>query len=133
MLQFQSRSLFVKNLNFKTTDESLREHFGKCIKEQLKEGAILSAKVMGLNGDEAFEKWEKCFHGVWIVEFDFADLYRHMLGLELRHIKNKGQVQKTVEKDRSSTKLFVGNVACEETKKELEETFGVFGEYAVGT
>lgn len=39
---FQSRSLFVKNLNFKTSDENLRKHFG----EQIKEGRILSVKVI---------------------------------------------------------------------------------------
>ena len=37
----QSRSLFVKNLNFKTSDESLRKHFS----EHMKGGRILSAKV----------------------------------------------------------------------------------------
>jgi len=39
----QARSLFVKNLNFKTTDEGLREHFS----EHMKEGRILSVKVNG--------------------------------------------------------------------------------------
>lgn len=81
----QARSLFVKNLNFKTTDESLRNHFS----ELMKEGRILSVKVMGYEfkchfipcgvssfsyfsfaivtiGEEAFEKREKCFYGVWI-------------------------------------------------------------------
>ena len=37
----QSRSLFVKNLNFSTSDESLRKHFS----ERMKEGEILSVKV----------------------------------------------------------------------------------------
>ncbi|KAG5008345.1 hypothetical protein JHK82_026269 [Glycine max] len=37
----QARTLFVKNLNFNTTDESLRKHFS----ENMKEGAILSVKV----------------------------------------------------------------------------------------
>ncbi|KAG6577163.1 hypothetical protein SDJN03_24737, partial [Cucurbita argyrosperma subsp. sororia] len=36
----ESRSLFVKNLNFKTSDESLRKHFS----EHMKGGRILSAK-----------------------------------------------------------------------------------------
>ncbi|MED6138465.1 hypothetical protein PIB30_074456, partial [Stylosanthes scabra] len=37
----EGRSLFVKNLNFKTTDESLKKHFI----EHVKEGKILSVKV----------------------------------------------------------------------------------------
>ncbi|KAK7319650.1 hypothetical protein RJT34_04373 [Clitoria ternatea] len=132
----ESRSLYVKNLNFKTTDESLREHFSKCIKEQLKEGAILSAKVM-----KHLKNGKNVSTGFGFVEFDSMKtainvcrslqesvLDGHMLSLQPCHIKDKGQVQKTVEKDRSSTKLFVGNVAFEATKKELEKTFGVFGE-----
>ena len=39
---FQSRTLYVKNLNFKTSDESLKKYFS----EQVKEGSILSAKVI---------------------------------------------------------------------------------------
>ena len=38
---FQSRSLFVKNLNFKTSDENLRKHFS----EHMKEGSIISVRV----------------------------------------------------------------------------------------
>ena len=37
----QSRSLFVKNLNFKTSDESLRKHFS----QQMKEGKVVSVRV----------------------------------------------------------------------------------------
>ena len=40
----QSRSLFVKNLNFKTADESLKEHFS----DHMKEGRILSVRVIFL-------------------------------------------------------------------------------------
>lgn len=40
----QSRSLFVKNLNFKTSDESLKKHFI----EHVKKGRILSVKVIFL-------------------------------------------------------------------------------------
>lgn len=38
----QSRSLYVKNLSFKTSDESLKKHFS----EQVKEGKIFSVKVI---------------------------------------------------------------------------------------
>lgn len=38
----QSRSVFVKNLNFKTADESLKKHFS----DHMKEGRILSARVI---------------------------------------------------------------------------------------
>lgn len=41
-LMLQSRSVFVKNLNFKTADESLKKHFS----DHMKEGRILSARVI---------------------------------------------------------------------------------------
>lgn len=38
---FQSRSIFVKNLNFKTSSESLQKYFV----EQVKKGTVSSVKV----------------------------------------------------------------------------------------
>lgn len=82
---FQSRSLFVKNLNFKTSDEKLKMHFS----EHMKEGRILSVKVISdlflmiiydfldtiihsfygsvpsITDKEALEKWKECFYGFW--------------------------------------------------------------------
>ena len=39
---YQSRSLFVKNLNFKTTDESLKKHFV----DHVKKGKLRSVRVI---------------------------------------------------------------------------------------
>lgn len=82
----QSRSLFVKNLNFKTSGETLRKHFS----ENMKEGKIRSVRVILLHllifsmyyliifqsyviimlcpfaGEGAFEKWEECVNGFWL-------------------------------------------------------------------
>jgi hypothetical protein len=41
IVSFQSRSLYVKNLNFKTSDENLWKH----ISDNMKEGKILSVRV----------------------------------------------------------------------------------------
>lgn len=41
----QSRSLYVKNLNFKTSDASLGKHFSELIKN----GKVLSARVIHLD------------------------------------------------------------------------------------
>lgn len=52
----------------------------------------------------------------------------HALILQLCHAKKDGQVQKTVGKDKSSTKLIVRNVAFEATEKELRQLFSPFGQ-----
>lgn len=52
----------------------------------------------------------------------------HALILQLCHVKKEGQLQKTVEKDKSSTKLLVRNVAFEATEKDLRQLFSPFGQ-----
>lgn len=88
----QSRSLFVKNLNFKTSGESLRKHFS----EHMKEGKIRSVRVILLHfrtfpmyylttlcsyvmiltcpcaGEGALEKWEECVNGFWFYRVWFS-------------------------------------------------------------
>jgi multiple RNA-binding domain-containing protein 1 len=55
----------------------------------------------------------------------------HALILQLCHVKNDGKVQKKVEKDKSSTKLHVKNVAFEATKKDLRQLFSPFGQVII--
>ncbi|WJX87402.1 hypothetical protein P8452_69601 [Trifolium repens] len=119
----ESRSLFVKNLNFKTTDEDLRKHFS----EHMKEGKILSVKVK--------KHLKNVSMGFGFVEFDSTEtatsgtvLDSHALILQLCRVKNDAKVQKRVEKDKSSTKLLVKNVAFEATKKDLRQLFSPFGQ-----
>ena len=52
----------------------------------------------------------------------------HALILQLCHAKKDEQVLKKVDKDRSSTKLIVRNVAFEATEKELRQLFSPFGQ-----
>lgn len=52
----------------------------------------------------------------------------HALILQPCHVKNDGEVRKTVEKDKSSTKLLVRNVAFEATQKDLRQLFSPFGQ-----
>ena len=52
----------------------------------------------------------------------------HALILQPCNVKNDGQKQKTLEKDRSSTKLLIKNVAFEATEKDLRRLFSPFGQ-----
>ncbi|KAF1884789.1 hypothetical protein Lal_00028676 [Lupinus albus] len=128
----EARSLFVKNLNFKTTDEGLKSHFS----EHVKEGKVLSVKVkkhlkngknvsMGF-GFAEFDSMETATNVCRVLQGTVLD--GHALILQLCQVKKDGDVRKTVEKDKSSTKLLVRNVAFEATEKDLRQLFTPFGQ-----
>ncbi|KAK6916954.1 RNA recognition motif domain, partial [Dillenia turbinata] len=128
----ESRSLFVKNLNFKTTDESLKNH----VSENMKEGKILSVKVK-----KHLKNGKNVSMGFGFIEFDSVEtatnicrdlqgtvLDGHALILQLCHAKKEEKVLNKSGKDRSSTKLIVRNVAFEATAKDLRQLFSPFGQ-----
>uniref|UniRef100_A0A453CRX0 RRM domain-containing protein n=1 Tax=Aegilops tauschii subsp. strangulata TaxID=200361 RepID=A0A453CRX0_AEGTS len=128
----QSRSVFVKNLNFKTTDESLKQHFST----KLKTGSLKSATVK-----KHIKKGKNVSMGFGFAEFDSVEtatsvckdlqgtvLDGHALILQLCHGRKDGQTAKKNEKDKSSTKLLVRNVAFEATEKDLRQLFSPFGQ-----
>jgi multiple RNA-binding domain-containing protein 1 len=55
----------------------------------------------------------------------------HALILQLCHGRKDGQTAKKNEKDKSSTKLLVRNVAFEATEKDLRQLFSPFGQVNV--
>ncbi|KAJ4724397.1 RNA binding protein [Melia azedarach] len=128
----ESRSLFIKNLNFKTSDEKLKMHFS----EHMKEGRILSVKIK-----KHLKNGKNVSMGFGFIEFDSVEtatnicrdlqgtiLDGHALILQLCHAKKDEQVVKKTEKDKSSTKLLVRNVAFEATEKDLRQLFSPFGQ-----
>ncbi|KAL6652046.1 hypothetical protein ACP70R_010971 [Stipagrostis hirtigluma subsp. patula] len=128
----ESRSVFVKNLNFKTTDESLKQHFGT----KLKSGSLKSVKVK-----KHVKNGKNVSMGFGFVEFDSVEtatsvckdlqgtvLDGHALILQLCHGRRDGQAPKKNDKDKSSTKLLVRNVAFEATEKDLRQLFSPFGQ-----
>ncbi|XP_024962109.1 multiple RNA-binding domain-containing protein 1 isoform X1 [Cynara cardunculus var. scolymus] len=128
----ESRSLFVKNLNFRTTDEILRKHFV----EHIKEGKLRSVRIK-----KHLKNGKNVSMGFGFLEFDSVDtaihicrdlqgtvLDGHALILQLCHVKNDERVKEKVDKDQSSTKLIVRNVAFEATEKELRQLFSPFGQ-----
>ncbi|XVF40013.1 hypothetical protein PTKIN_Ptkin01aG0078500 [Pterospermum kingtungense] len=130
--RIESRSLFVKNLNFKTSEESLRNHFAELVKE----GRIQSIRVK-----KHLKNGKQVSMGYGFIEFDSVEtatnvcrdlqgtiLDGHALILQLCHAKKEEQAVKNVEKDKSSTKLLVRNVAFEATEKDLRQLFSPFGQ-----
>ncbi|XP_065867175.1 multiple RNA-binding domain-containing protein 1-like [Euphorbia lathyris] len=130
--RIESRSLFVKNLNFKTSEDSLKKHFS----EQMKDGKILSIRIK-----KHLKNGKNVSMGFGFLEFDSVEtaasictvlqgtvLDGHALILQLCHAKKDEQLKKKVDKDRSSTKLLVRNVAFEATEKDLRQLFSPFGQ-----
>ncbi|GAB4829474.1 hypothetical protein Ancab_019147 [Ancistrocladus abbreviatus] len=130
--RIESRSLFVKNLNFKTTEESLNKH----ISENLREGTILSIRIK-----KHLKNGKNVSMGFGFIEFDSVEtaanvcrdlqgtvLDGHALILQLCHAKKDDKVLNRKEGDQSSTKLIVRNVAFEATEKDLRQLFNPFGQ-----
>ncbi|XP_057872015.2 uncharacterized protein LOC131078359 [Cryptomeria japonica] len=127
-----SRSIFVKNLNFKTTTVALQNHF----EQHLKEGEL---RKVTMKGDPP----KKENMGFCFIEFDTAETARnvckllqgtvldgHALSLQISHHKKEAKTmqQKNLDKNKSSTKIIVRNVAFEATKKDLRQLFSPFGQ-----
>lgn len=130
--RIESRSLFVKNLNFKTADETLKKHFS----EHMKEGRIQSVRIK-----KHMKKGKNVSMGFGFIEFDSVEtatnicrdlqgtvLDGHALILQLCHAKKDEHAVKKAGKDKSSTKLLVRNVAFEATEKDLRQLFSPFGQ-----
>ncbi|CAA2934592.1 multiple RNA-binding domain-containing 1 isoform X1 [Olea europaea subsp. europaea] len=130
--RIESRSVYVKNLNFKTSDENLKRHFT----EHLEKGRILSVRVK-----KHLKNGKKVSMGFGFIEFDSIDtavnvcrdlqgtvLDGHALILQLCHAKKDEHHHKKVDSDKSSTKLIVRNVAFEATDKDLRQLFSPFGQ-----
>ncbi|KAJ1686055.1 hypothetical protein LUZ63_017445 [Rhynchospora breviuscula] len=128
----ESRSLFVKNLNFRTTDELLKQHFSSNIKN----GTIKSVKIK-----KHLKNGKNVSMGFGFVEFDSVEtatnvlkelqgtvLDGHALILQLCHAKRDGVAPKKEGKEYSSTKLIVRNVAFEATAKDIRQLFSPFGQ-----
>ncbi|XXG68621.1 hypothetical protein AAC387_Pa06g1667 [Persea americana] len=127
----ESRSLFVKNLNFKTTDDVLRKHFS----ENMRGGKIHNVKIK-----QHLKNGKNVSMGFGFIEFDSMEtatsvcrdlqgsvLEGHALILQLCHSKD-GKALEKVDKDKSTTKLIVRNVAFQATKKDLRQLFSSFGQ-----
>ncbi|KAL5722290.1 hypothetical protein ACHQM5_005828 [Ranunculus cassubicifolius] len=116
----ESRTLVLKNLNFKTSDEGLRKHFS----DLMKEGNINSVTIR-----KHLHHGKTVSRGFGFIEFDSADTAANVLN-DLQGTILDGHkltLQVSQAKKDGSTKLIVFNVSFEATKKDLRDLFGSFG------
>ncbi|XP_073154401.1 uncharacterized protein [Henckelia pumila] len=130
--RIESRTIYVKNLNFKTSEADIKKHFT----EHMKGGKLLSVRVK-----KHIKNGKNISMGFGFMEFDSVEtaasvrrdlqgtvLDGHALILQLCHAKNDELLPKKIANDRSSTKLIIRNVAFEATEKELRQLFSPFGQ-----
>nr|XP_022340473.1 probable RNA-binding protein 19 [Crassostrea virginica] len=130
-------TLFVKNLNFSTTEEALIEKFKKCgkihavsvakKKDMKNPGKYLS---MGY-GFVEFLKKESAMKA--LKELQHTDLDGHMVELKVSNrttlVPQKATSKKKQKvKKQTTTKILVRNIPFEAKKQEVYELFKVFGE-----
>lgn len=128
-------TLFVKNLNFDSTDKSLSEHFAKCGKifscnVATKKDAFTGNKLSMGFGFVTY--WLKSSAEKALKELQHSRLDEHALELKRsnRAVSNieSNNPRKERKEGKASTKILVRNVAFQATKQEISEIFKTYGE-----
>ena len=126
-----SKTLFVKNLNFDTTDETVREAFekqrlGKFTVKIVKKGQLSSGY-----GFLEFETHELAMNALKKIQNAVIDGHRLQLSISQKKkeedSKAKNKRRKNIDFE-NSTKIAVRNLPFEATRKEIRDLFKSFGE-----
>ncbi|KAK1159925.1 putative RNA-binding protein 19 isoform X1 [Acipenser oxyrinchus oxyrinchus] len=127
-------TLFIKNLNFTTTEDTLRQTFSKCgalrscsiSKKKDRSGNMLS---MGY-GFVEFKKAESAQKALRQLQHCMVE--EHQLELKLSERATKATVtsvrKKQQSKKQTSSKILVRNVPFQASVREVRELFSTFGE-----
>lgn len=127
-------TLFIKNLNFTTTEDTLREVFSKSgavkscsiSKKKDKQGVLLS---MGF-GFVEYKKPEQAQKALRQLQHCTVD--GHQLEVKLSERATRANVatehKKQISKKQKTSKILVRNVPFQATVKEMRELFSTFGE-----
>ncbi|XP_074038360.1 probable RNA-binding protein 19 [Leptinotarsa decemlineata] len=129
-------TLFVKNLNFKTTDEGLRKHFEGCGKIHYANVAVKKDKNDPTNklsmgyGFVRFMLKASAEKALKTLQQSVLDGKSLELKRSERTLKNEVQTIKKPSKKtkQTGTKILVRNIPFQATRKEIEELFSTFGE-----
>ncbi|KAM4052892.1 putative RNA-binding protein 19 isoform 2-T2 [Anomaloglossus baeobatrachus] len=127
-------TLFIKNLNFNTDEEKLKQVFSKAgevkscsiSKKKDKQGAFLS---MGY-GFVEYRKPEHAQKALRQLQHSTVDDHQIEVKLSERAIRSEVPTdrKKQVNKKQKSSKILVRNVPFQATVKEIRELFSTFGE-----
>ncbi|KAJ8942069.1 hypothetical protein NQ318_004094 [Aromia moschata] len=129
-------TLFVKNLNFKTSDEALRKHFEGCGKIHYANVATKKDKndpknILSMGyGFVRFKLKVSADKALKTLQQSVLDGKSLELKRSERTFKNDvNSIRKTTDKSKQTgTKLLVRNVPFQAKKKEIHELFSTFGE-----
>lgn len=128
-------TLFIKNLNFSTTEETLRETFSKCgvvklctvSKKKDKTGKLLS---MGY-GFVQYKTPEAAQKAMRQLQHCNVDEHQLELKISERAIKSgvaQSKRKKQTSRKQTTSKILVRNIPFQATVKEVRELFCTFGE-----
>lgn len=127
-------TLFIKNLNFSTTEETLQEKFSKCgkilsctiSKKKDKTGKLLSMGY-GFVQYETAEAAQKALR-----QLQHCSVDDHQLELKISERATRStevtHKKKQADKKQTGSKILVRNVPFQATVKEIRELFCTFGE-----
>ncbi|KAM9359910.1 putative RNA-binding protein 19 [Symphorus nematophorus] len=127
-------TLFIKNLNFSTTEEKLQETFSKCgkvkscsiSKKKDKTGKLLSMGY-GFVQYQTAEAAQKALR-----QLQHCSVDDHQLELKISERATRttevSRKKKQVEKKQTGSKILVRNVPFQATVREIRELFCTFGE-----
>jgi multiple RNA-binding domain-containing protein 1 len=146
-------SVFVKNLNFDTSDEALRKHFVKTLRRQQHLVSSIRAATVATRANTKDPTGQRLSYGYGFVEFssprDAEDSVKlaqstmldgHTLELRVASRSSDGALPTSAQqagqkraralssKRKPSTKLMVRNLAFEATSRDVKQLFGTFGQ-----
>uniref|UniRef100_A0A8C5E0M0 RRM domain-containing protein n=1 Tax=Gouania willdenowi TaxID=441366 RepID=A0A8C5E0M0_GOUWI len=124
----QGSTLFIKNLNFSTTEDKLQETFSKCgkvktctiSKKKDKAGKLLSMGY-GFVQYQTAEEAQKALR-----QLQHCSVDEHQL--EVKISQRVSRKKKQTEKKQTGSKILVRNVPFQASVREIRELFCTFGE-----
>ncbi|TRY69821.1 hypothetical protein DNTS_000594 [Danionella cerebrum] len=128
-------TLFIKNLNFSTTEETLHETFSKCgvvkscaiSKKRDKTGKMLSMGY-GFVQYKTPEAAQKAMRQLQHCTVDEHQLELKVSDRETRSAVGQSKRKKQTARKQTTSKILVRNIPFQATVKELRELFSTFGE-----
>ncbi|XP_060724141.1 probable RNA-binding protein 19 [Tachysurus vachellii] len=134
-LSLPGSTLFVKNLNYSTTEDSLTETFSKCgelkmcsISKKRDKSGKLSSMGYGFIQYKTPKSAQKAIRQLQNCTVDGHQLELKISEREIKSAVTHTSKKKQAAKKQTTSKILVRNVPFQATVKELRELFCTFGE-----